>query len=176
MLFVCMPPRMQARRMVSVTYHVTLCFSFFLWISVAGSHSWQKVNSMNCKLELDFHNLFVSTTSCCNFISMFFMFKLCTNFFIKFGFIPNFLASEDMNFNQSSHATFKMGECEDKHIPTCMLDNKANLLSHSMPPTPHGSAWPKIGLRILAKASPKYANSILLHQNGSYMKLCTLSI
>ena len=81
-----------------------------------------------------------------------------------------------MNFNQSSHATFKMGECEDKHIPTCMLDNKANLLSHSMPPTPHGSAWPKIGLRILAKASPKYANSILLHQNGSYMKLCTLSI
>ena len=32
--------------------------------------------------------------------------------------------------NQSSHAPFKMGKYKDSHIPTSMLDNKANLLSH----------------------------------------------
>jgi hypothetical protein len=42
------------------------------------------------------------------------------------GFDLAFLESQDIKFDLSNHATFKMDECEDNHIPTCMLDNKAN--------------------------------------------------
>lgn len=48
-------------------------------------------------------------------------------------------------FNKSStHATYKMDECDDIHIPTCMLLHQGDL-SHSYvgPQTPHRSAQPK---------------------------------
>ena len=44
--------------------------------------------------------------------------------FVGFDFIS--LESQDRKFDLSNHATFKMGKCEDDHVPTCMLDNEAN--------------------------------------------------
>ena len=59
--------------------------------------------------------------------------------------------------HQSIHATLKMGKCEDGYLPTCILDNTANPLSHMLlpppPPPPQGSACPSRCLKILAKAS-----------------------
>ena len=59
------------------------------------------------------------------------------------GFHFMFLDSLVMKINDYSNAMFKMSTCEDGHVPTCMLDNKANPLSHMPlalslpPPSPH---------------------------------------
>lgn len=43
-----------------------------------------------------------------------------------------FLSSRDIKFWTSNHATFKLNTCNDDHMPTWILDNKTNLLSHML--------------------------------------------
>ena len=81
--------------------------------------------------------------------------------------LPNvFICFQDIKLSESTHATFKMGKCEESQIPTCMLDNKANLLFISCLPVPLGSAWPTRCSTILAKNLLMSANSNLLRQNS----------
>ena len=53
-------------------------------------------------------------------------YKPCIKFSRFLGFDLVFLESQDIKFDLSNHATLKMSKCEDNHIATCMLDNKAN--------------------------------------------------
>lgn len=70
------------------------------------------------------------------------------------------IEAQAIKFRKSSLATFKMDNCNDRHIPTCMLDNMTNLL----PSTPHGSAWLKRCLEVPAKALQTSSKSILFRQ------------
>jgi hypothetical protein len=70
------------------------------------------------------------------------LYKSCLKFSYFMGFYLIFLEYLVIKISDSSNAIFKMSTCEDGHIPTCMLDNKANPLSHMPlalppPPSPH---------------------------------------
>ena len=106
-----------------------------------------------------FSNMLVGPTICCIFFSFFLSWchiliiqNLPTAFLIL-GLIFIFQTYQDMNFNQSNHATFKMGKCESGHTSTSMLDKNANLPSRMLPPppTPHRSVWPSRCLKYLQK-------------------------
>jgi hypothetical protein len=85
--------------------------------------------------------------------------RICWNSFYS-------IEAQAIKFRKSSHATFKMDDCNDSHTPTCMFDNKTNLL----PSTPHGSARPIRCLEIPAKALQTSSKLILFRRNGQHME------
>ena len=65
------------------------------------------------------------------------------------------------------------------HIPTCMFDNMAIILSCMLfppPPTPHGSACPIRCLIIPSKAPLMLMNFIRLLCDGQHMKMLNLTL
>ena len=53
------------------------------------------------------------------------------------GLLSFLITSQNIKFNQSSHATSKKGKCKDGLVPTCMLDNRtAIMFSHMLTPPP----------------------------------------
>ena len=113
--------------------------------------------------------------------SSFFLIDLFLHFMVAYSYLSNLAQSihicwnlfysieaQAIKFRKFGHATFKMDNCNDSHIPTCMLDNKTNLL----PSTPHGSAQRTRCLEVPAKALQTSLKSILFHRNGQHMKSC----
>ena len=86
------------------------------------------------------------------------------------------LESQDIMFTKINHATFKMGNCEDSHIATCMLDNKTNVLSHMLPPSPCNSKWKCSTTKMLKDIGKKNSLmptiSILLCWNNNNTFVC----
>ena len=70
-----------------------------------------------------------------------------------------------------------MGNYEDGHIPTSMLDNNTNLLSRTLPPpTPHESAWHARCLKIIAKTLLMLTHYIVSHLNDHRIAVCPYCI
>jgi hypothetical protein len=59
---------------------------------------------------------------------IFFHIQTLTEVFKLYAFIFILFEYQHVKLKKSNHATFKISNCEDGHIPTDMLDNKANLL------------------------------------------------
>lgn len=64
------------------------------------------------------------------------LFKPCSKFWNVLGFVSIFQESQDIKCNKSSHATFKLSDCNDDHIPLAFLTTR-QIYSHMLHPLPH---------------------------------------
>lgn len=148
-------------------------------IRIDNQHDWRgklkfnwRVATLYWKIQTDFHpsiqqlyfHKYAITfyIECFN-IAIFLFFKPCPRFSYFLVIVSYFQHLQDINSNQSSHATFKIGKCLAIHILTYIFYNRA-IYSHNPPPppTPHEMLWPTRCLKTLAKASPMLVYSILL--------------